>query len=114
MIEKVFLPKLGETMQEATIERWLKKEGDTVKRGDVLLEITTDKATLEVEAYAGGVLRKIIAPEGQVVPVNEVIALVGALDEPIPEEFIKGPAKMARVAPEPMLASKERTESSPE
>jgi len=90
MIEKIFLPKLGETMEEATIERWVKKEGDEVKRGEVLLEITTDKATLEVESYATGTLRKILVPEGSTAPVNAVIALVGPAEEPIPEELLKG------------------------
>ena len=59
MIEKILLPMLGETMDEATIAAWHKKEGDEVKRGDVCLEITTDKATLEVQAYAAGTIRKI-------------------------------------------------------
>ena len=87
MLQKVLLPKLGQTMEEATLERWLKKEGDEVSKGDVLLEITTDKATLEVEAYANGVMKKILADEGQVLPVNAVIALIGAADEALPDNF---------------------------
>jgi len=86
VIQKVFMPKLGQTMEEATVEKWAKKEGDTVARGDILLEITTDKATLEVESYVSGVLRKILAKEGEVLPVNAVIALVGEADEALPSE----------------------------
>ena len=87
MIQNVFLPKLGQTMEEATVERWQKKEGDVVKKGDVLLEITTDKATLEVESYAAGALRKILAPEGVVLPVNTVIALIGEPGDPLPDNL---------------------------
>ena len=87
MLQKVLLPKLGQTMEEATIERWLKKEGDAVAKGDVLLEITTDKATLEVEAFVPGTLRKVFAEEGQILPVNAVLALVGEADEALPDNF---------------------------
>jgi pyruvate dehydrogenase E2 component (dihydrolipoamide acetyltransferase) len=87
MISKVFMPKLGETMTEATVERWLKKEGDSVSVGEIILEITTDKATLEVEAYSAGVLRKIIVPKWKKVPVNTVIALVGDANEPLPTDI---------------------------
>jgi len=76
MIKKVLLPKLGQTMEEATIETWHKAEGDSIKKGDVLLEITTDKATLEVESYVSGILRNILRGKGTVLPVNTVIALM--------------------------------------
>ncbi|MCK4261751.1 2-oxo acid dehydrogenase subunit E2 [bacterium] len=85
MVNKVIMPKLGQTMEEGVIERWIKKEGDKVEKGDILLEITTDKATLEVESYAKGVLRKILAQEGETVPVTQVIALIAELDEELPE-----------------------------
>ncbi len=84
-MHELLMPKLGQTMEEATVARWLKQEGDTVTRGEVLLEITTDKATLEVESFHSGVLRKIVAAEGTVVPVHRVIAYIGEADEPIPE-----------------------------
>jgi len=87
MIQQVLMPKLGQTMEEATIERWLKQEGDQVQRGDILLEITTDKATLEVESYASGVMRKILAKEGDVLPVKAVLALVGEPDDPLPDNL---------------------------
>jgi len=84
-MHEVLMPKLGQTMEEATVARWLKQEGDAVARGEVLLEITTDKATLEVESFHSGVLRKIVAPEGAVVAVSRVIAYIGEADEPVPE-----------------------------
>ncbi|MCK4300162.1 MAG: 2-oxo acid dehydrogenase subunit E2, partial [Planctomycetes bacterium] len=96
-MHEVLMPKLGQTMEEATVARWLKQEGDTVTRGEVLLEITTDKATLEVESFHSGVLRKIVAPEGAVVPVHRVIAYIGDPNEPIPEV----PTPSVQVASEP-------------
>jgi len=87
MIQHVLLPKLGQTMEEATVETWRVKEGDVVKRGDVLLEITTDKATLEVESFVEGTVRKILAEEGRVLPVNAVLALVGEPEDELPEDL---------------------------
>lgn len=102
MVSKVIMPKLGQTMEEGIIERWIKKEGDNIEKGDILLEITTDKATLEVESYAQGVLRKILAQEGETVPVTQVIALIGELDEDLPEievEVEGGKKEPAAVSP---------------
>jgi pyruvate dehydrogenase E2 component (dihydrolipoamide acetyltransferase) len=104
MIQKVTLPKLGETVEVSTIERWVKKEGDAVAPGDILCEITTDKATLEVESYQRGTLLKILAPTGKELPVGTVIALVGDPGEKIPEDVLseagKEPAKRsAKAAP---------------
>ncbi|MFI5272562.1 MAG: dihydrolipoamide acetyltransferase family protein [Ktedonobacterales bacterium] len=80
----VVMPKLGDTMEEGKILTWLKQEGATVEKGDALAEVETDKVTLPVEAFAAGILRKIIAPAGTVVPVGEPIALTGTADEPLP------------------------------
>ncbi len=77
MLQEVVLPRLGQTVEEASIDKWLVKEGDAVEKGDILLEITTDKATLEVESYFEGTVLKILAPAGQQVPVDTVIAYVG-------------------------------------
>ncbi len=85
MATEILMPKLGQTVEEAKIERWLKKEGDEVKKGDVLLEVTTDKATLEVESFNKGILLKILHNEGDMVPVTTVIGYLGAKDEEIPE-----------------------------
>src|SRR3989337_1630173 len=89
MIIEIIMPKLGETMEEGTIARWVKKEGDEIKKGEILLEITTDKATLEVESYTSGILRKIVAREGEVVPVTEVIAFVGDPKDEVPQDKIR-------------------------
>lgn len=85
MVTEIIMPKLGQTMEEGVVERWVKKEGDRVEKGDILLEITTDKATLEVESYASGILRRILVQEGETVPVTQVIALIAELDEELPE-----------------------------
>ena len=100
MIQKVTLPKLGETVEKSTIERWVKKEGDPVAPGDILCEITTDKATLEVESYYRGTLLKILAPEGEELPVGALIAVVGDPGEKIPESVLAeaGAAPAKRVA----------------
>jgi pyruvate dehydrogenase E2 component (dihydrolipoamide acetyltransferase) len=87
MLQRVVLPQLGQTMEEGTIETWHKSEGDYVEKGEVLFDLTTDKATLEVQAFAEGVLKKILAGEGDVVPVNDVVALIGAEDDEVPEDL---------------------------
>jgi pyruvate dehydrogenase E2 component (dihydrolipoamide acetyltransferase) len=73
----VFMPRLSDTMQEGTVSTWIKQVGDTVEKGDVLAEIETDKATMELEAYDAGVLEKIVVESGQTVPIGEVIAVIG-------------------------------------
>ena len=65
MITEVILPKLGQTMEEGSVVEWVKKEGDPIKRGDLLFTVESDKAVLDVEATARGFLRKILVPEGQ-------------------------------------------------
>ncbi|MEA1834612.1 pyruvate dehydrogenase complex dihydrolipoamide acetyltransferase [Methylobacterium durans] len=78
----VLMPALSPTMEKGNLAKWLKKEGDAVKSGDVLAEIETDKATMEVEAIDEGVLAKILVPEGTAdVPVNDLIALIAAEGE---------------------------------
>src|SRR5438270_11606998 len=73
----ILMPALSPTMEKGNLARWLKKEGDKIKPGDVLAEIETDKATMEVEAIDEGVLVKIVVPEGTAdVPVNDVIGLI--------------------------------------
>src|SRR4026208_2203831 len=70
MITKVVLAKLSPTMEEGTIVKWNKKEGDAVKQGDVLAEIETDKANMEMEALGSGVLRKVLVPAGGKAPAG--------------------------------------------
>ena len=80
----ILMPALSPTMEKGNLARWLKKEGDTVKAGDVIAEIETDKATMEDEAIDDGVLAKIVVPEGTAdVPVNQLIAVLAAEGEDV-------------------------------
>lgn len=83
-MKKVEMPKMGDSMEEGKILRWLKKEGDPVKKGESLAEVETDKVNIEIEAFASGLLRKIVVPEGASALVGAEIALIGAADEPLP------------------------------
>ena len=83
MATKVHMEALSPTMEEGQVVAWLKGEGDSVAQGDVLAEIETDKATMELVARGDGVLRAVFAGEGAVVPVGEVIAVIAAADEEI-------------------------------
>src|SRR6476469_5467669 len=86
MASQVLMPALSPTMTEGKIARWIKSEGDTVRAGDVLAEIETDKATMEVEAVDEGVLAKIVIPEGtDHVAVNTPIALIAENGEDVDE-----------------------------
>ncbi len=84
-MKTVEMPKMGDTMEEGKILRWIKHEGDTVKKGESLAEVETDKVNIEIEAFAGGVLRKILVPEGESAPIGAGIALIGTPDEPLPD-----------------------------
>ncbi len=81
MATEVIMPSLGFDMVEGTVARWLKKEGDPVQKGEPIVEIETEKATVEVEAAASGVLSKILVPEGETVAVGTVIGSISAPDE---------------------------------
>src|ERR1700752_2715173 len=84
MVTQVLMPALSPTMTEGKIARWLKSEGDAVHSGDVLAEIETDKATMEVEAVDDGVLAKIVIPEGtEHVAVNTPIAVIAGNGEEV-------------------------------
>ncbi len=85
-MKRIEMPKMGDTMEEGKILRWIKKEGDPVKKGESLAEVETDKVNIEIEAFAGGVLRKILVTEGASAPVGATIAFIGAPDEPLPQD----------------------------
>lgn len=74
---EVVMPRLSDTMAEGVLGRWLVNEGDTVKKGDVLAEIETDKATMDLEAFEAGVLERQLVPEGTSVPIGEPVAIIG-------------------------------------
>lgn len=114
MATKVTLPFLGQTMEEGTITKWLKQEGESIEKGEPLLEVMTDKANMEVESPAAGVVRKIVAPEGSTVPVKELIAIVGTADEPIDDLLAPEGASAASAAaeePVPVAAAAESATS---
>jgi pyruvate dehydrogenase E2 component (dihydrolipoamide acetyltransferase) len=81
MAETISMPKLGFDMAEGLLVRWVKQVGETINKGDVLAEIETDKATVEVESSASGVVLQLIVDQGTMVPVNAPIAIVGAAGE---------------------------------
>ena len=104
MASKVIMPKLSPTMEEGQIARWLKKEGDKVSTGEPLAEIDTDKATMEMQALANGVLRKILVNEGESAPLGQLIAVIGEPNEDIASILSEAPAeqpKPADAAPPP-------------
>src|ERR1700679_2554243 len=95
----VLMPALSPTMEEGTLAKWLVKVGDTVKAGDVIAEIETDKATMEVEAVDEGVIEALLVPEGtEAVKVNAPIARLGGEASPAPAAQ---PAPKAEVADGP-------------
>ncbi len=75
---EVSMPRLSDTMQEGTISHWIKKIGDEIKKGDILAEVETDKANMEVESYDTGILEKILVQEGETAPIGQAIAIIGS------------------------------------
>jgi len=104
----VKLPQLGQTMEEGTIVNYLVKVGDEVDRGDVILEVETDKATLEMESPAGGFVKCILAETGQTIPVVETVIILADKDTDIPQSFIdslKGTEPTPEISVQPAPAS---------
>ena len=110
MATRILMPQMGYDMREGTVVRWRKKEGEPVSRGEVIAEIETDKATVEMEAYSTGVLGRIVVEEGRVVPVGELIGVISDPGETLPptEELVgvpagqePAPAPEAAITPEP-------------
>jgi pyruvate dehydrogenase E2 component (dihydrolipoamide acetyltransferase) len=101
MPTNILMPALSPTMEKGNLAKWLKKEGDQIKSGDVIAEIETDKATMEVEAVDEGVLAKIVVPEGTAdVPVNDVIAVIAGEGEDAKAVGAAGAAATAKKADE--------------
>ena len=99
MATSMVMPQMGYDMHEGKVVRWLKKEGEEVIRGEVIAEIETDKATVEYEAYTGGVMAKIVAAEGVTIRVGGLIAVITAPGEAIPEDILTDAALAASPAP---------------
>ena len=109
MATNVVMPQMGYDMREGTVVRWHKAEGETVNRGEVIADIETDKATVEFEAYTGGVLGRIVAEAGVAVPVGELIAIITEPGEAAPAApaatGTAGAAAGAAAAPSPTPAA---------
>ena len=102
MPTNILMPALSPTMEKGNLAKWLKKEGDTVKAGDVLAEIETDKATMEYEAVDEGTLAKIVVPEGtQDVAVNQVIAVLAGEGEDVKAAAASAKAEASKKADGP-------------
>ena len=99
MATSIVMPQLGYDMREGTVVRWVKQEGDEVVANEVIAEIETDKAVVEFKPTTGGVLRRIVAGEGEAVPVGQLIAVIGDADEALPDD-LGGPAPDTAAAPE--------------
>lgn len=91
MASRVIMPKLTDSMEEGVVVKWRKAEGERVESGDVLAEIETDKAVMDLEAFASGTLRKILVPEGTTVPSGALIGIIGEPDEDIREIMSPSP-----------------------
>jgi pyruvate dehydrogenase E2 component (dihydrolipoamide acetyltransferase) len=113
VITEVTMPSMGADMTEGTIVKWLKAEGDQVKRGDKLAEIETDKTVVEMESYNEGLLKKIVIGEGELVPVGQVIAYIGGADDKVPDAPAAAPKAAATPAPEPAAAAPAAPEAKP-
>src|SRR5438132_1532110 len=103
-MSEITMPRLSDTMQEGTIARWLKKPGDEIKKGDILAEIETDKATMDLEAYEAGTLQQIMVQEGETVPIGQPVAVIGsgaAIPQPSQPAPAKAGADGAGAAPAP-------------
>ncbi len=100
MSEEITMPKLSDTMEEGTLLKWFKKEGDYVQQGEALFEVETDKAVMEVESFVSGILSQILVQEGEKAPVGTPIAIIGEeLNKVVPQE-------------EPLVKSVEKSEES--
>ena len=100
MISEVVMPQMGADMTEGTLVKWLKNEGDPVERGEIIAEIETDKANVEIEAFESGVFRKAIANEGDVIEVGGLIGVIAAADEDI-SKYENGAAPTVGAQPTP-------------
>ncbi len=118
MAETVIMPKLGFDMAEGTLVRWVKMEGENVKKGDVLAEIETDKATVEVESNFGGVLNKQLVEQGAVVPVGSPIAIIAAPGEKVTDggesAAAAAPASSVTAAPDKVTAPVQAQAAAPD
>ena len=100
MAEVINMPRLSDTMEEGTLAKWFKKVGDTVKEGEILAEIETDKATMEFESFHDGILLHVGIDEGSTAPVDSIIAIIGSKGEDI-SSFLKNDDTKVKEDPKP-------------
>ena len=112
MAEIINMPRLSDTMEEGTLAKWFKKVGDSVKEGEILAEIETDKATMEFESFHDGVLLHIGIDEGSTAPVDSIIAVIGSKGEDI-SSIIKG-GSTVQEEPKPEISEEPKPEISEE
>ena len=96
MAEAIKMPKMSDTMTEGVLAKWHKKVGDQIKAGDVVAEVETDKATMDFESFQEGTLLYIGVEEGQAVPVDAVIAVIGAAGEDYKSALNEGTASSSK------------------
>src|SRR5262245_62833267 len=119
MPTKIVMPQMGESIFEGTITKWLKKEGDVVKRDEPLFEISTDKIDTEIQSSVAGTLQKILMPEGSKVPIHTVVAIIeegaaGAAPAPAPSKgTAPAPTPTKATAPTPAPAPTPVTSGTP-
>ena len=113
MATEIVMPKLGLTMESGAISAWLVEEGQEVQKGQALLEIATDKVTMEVEAQADGILRKILVPPGEEVPVSTTIGVIAAADEDIGSYSAAAPSDPPPAASSPTPSAPTPAAASP-
>src|SRR5436309_3124528 len=102
MPTNIVMPQMGESIFEGTITKWLKKEGEAVKRDEPLFEISTDKIDTEIQSAVAGVLQKILMPEGSKVPIHTVVAIIEEAGAgAAPSAPVKGSAPAPAPAPAP-------------
>lgn len=95
MPEEIVMPRLSDTMQEGTIARWVAREGDPIKSGDVLMEVETDKATLELTSYHDGVLAQIVIGDGGTAPVGTIVGMIALPGESVESVRVTAPTPLA-------------------
>src|SRR5213592_1329388 len=99
MAQEIVLPQWGMEMQDATVVRWLKQEGDPIQEGEPLVELETAKIATELESIASGVVAHILVPEGAIVPIRTVLAIVAAPGEQVQRPAGAAPSVTAPPAP---------------
>ena len=113
MAEVILMPRLSDTMTEGVIAAWHKKVGDTVKKGDLLAEVETDKATMELESYKDGTLLHVGGDKGSKLQVNDLLAIIGASGEDISGLISGGSGDAGAAKPEKKEETKQGTGNLP-